>query len=63
MEKKPVLYPHRRSVPSAPVNMPHMGGSKKGPQSVEKDHAHFATSFLAERGCLSSIKTHKHTAA
>ena len=62
MEKKPVLYPYRRST-STPVNMPYEGGLKKGPQSVEKDHAHFASSFLAERGCLSPIKAHKHSAA
>jgi len=63
MEKKPVLYPYRRNASIAPVNLPYASGQKKGPQSVEKDHTHFASAFLADRGCLSSNKAHKHDAA
>jgi hypothetical protein len=61
MEKKPVVYPYRRSVPAGPVHMPYASGPKKGPHLAEKDAAHSA--FLAERGCLASSKTHKHNAA
>jgi hypothetical protein len=61
MEKKPVLYPYRRSAPAGPVQVPHANGLKKGPHVAEKDSVHSA--FLAERGCLGSSKTHKHNAA
>jgi len=63
MEKKPALYPYRRSASASPVNDPFASGRKKGPQSVEKDHTHFASAFLAERGCLDSNKADKHNAA
>jgi hypothetical protein len=62
MEKKHVVYPSVQSSPSVPVNMPFRGGMKKPPAAV-KDHTQFASSFLAERGCLSSSDKHKHNAA
>lgn len=68
MEKKPVLYyPYLRIGGVSVASLqPSPARDLKKPVQSEKDLSHFASAFLADRGCFSAEKVHKahkHTAA
>jgi hypothetical protein len=65
MDTRPVSYTYRRrkgatSRTTSVAQFP-QSGEKKSVQAADKEP--FSSAFLADRGCLSAEKTHKHAAA
>jgi hypothetical protein len=68
MESQSVYEPTKRSKdascdPAALAHLSYATGLKKAARSVEQDISHICSAFLAERGCLSTGKSRKQSAA
>jgi hypothetical protein len=68
MESQSVSEPTKRSKgassnPTPWTHDPHATHRKKAVRSVEVDISQLCSAYLAERGCLSSGKSQKQTAA